>query len=101
MRTVRNIDMAVTARMRDPRRIRTGLWIRIHLMGIRIQHFSKLRIQIQHFSQLQPRIRIRIRIKFRIQGLTFDDLKLKKITAVKLFYIFWIENCNLLILRPP
>ncbi len=24
-----------------------------------------------------------------------------KFTAVKLFYIFWIENCNLLILRPP
>ncbi len=27
--------------------------------------------------------------------------KLQKITAVKLFLYFWIENCNLLILRPP
>jgi hypothetical protein len=28
-------------------------------------------------------------------------LMTKKNTAVKLFDIFWIENCNLFILRPP
>jgi hypothetical protein len=57
-----------------------GLWIRIDLM--------RIRIRIQHYSQL------RIQIQFRIHG--FDDQKLeKKFTAVKLFNIFWIENCNL------
>jgi hypothetical protein len=36
----------------------------------------------------------------RIQGL--NDKKLKKIcSCTTFFYIFWIENCNLLILRPP
>ncbi len=63
-----------------------GLWIRIDLMRIRVQHFSQLRI--------------RIRIQFQIQG--FDDQKIEKICSCKtFFYIFWIENFNLLILRPP
>jgi hypothetical protein len=35
---------------------------------------------------------IRIRIQFQIQG--FDDQE-------NFFLYFWIENCNLLILRPP
>jgi hypothetical protein len=47
-----------------------GLWIRIDLMRIRIQHFFKLRIRIQ------IPMRIRIGIQFQIQD--FDDQKLEK-----------------------
>ncbi len=36
-------------------------------------------------------------IQLRVHG--FDDQKLKKFTALKLFFIFWIKNCNLIILR--
>jgi hypothetical protein len=55
-----------------------GLWIRIDLMRIRIQHFFKLRIQIQ----------IPMRIRFQIQG--FDDQKLQKIYSGTIFYISFI-----------
>jgi hypothetical protein len=49
---------------------------------------------------LKPIDLMRIRIQFWIQG--FDNRKFKKFTAIKLFFIiFWIENCNLLIFRPP
>jgi hypothetical protein len=50
------------------------------------------------------RIRIdlmRIRIRIRIPDPGFDDLNLKKFTAENLISIFLIENCNLLIPRPP
>ncbi len=60
----------------------SGLWIRIDLKRIRIQHFFSLQIQIW------------IQIQFRIQG--FDD---QKFTAVQLFLPS--KNCNLLIIRPP
>jgi hypothetical protein len=35
----------------------------------------------------------------RIQG--FDDQKLKKKKTTEIFYIFFDQNCNLLIPRPP
>ncbi len=61
-----------------------GLWIRIELMQIRIQHFSWLRI--------------RIRIQFWTQG--FDDQKLEKIYSWKK-WIFFDKNFNLVIPRSP
>jgi hypothetical protein len=50
--------------------------------------FSSLQSDIMRRIRIRiPRIQIRIRIQFRIQS--FDDQKLKKITAVKLFFIFF------------
>ncbi len=61
-----------------------GLRIRIHF--IRIRHF-----RMNTNPDPDP---------VRIQG--YNDQKLKKITAEKIFWnFFWIKNCNLPIPRPP
>ncbi len=56
--------------------------IRIHWIRIRNQHFRWIRNPIW----------------IRIQG--FNDQKLGEKKQLKIFFPFWIKNCNLLILRP-